>query len=259
MIFSAISSRFHIRFKDRESAANLLAKAIEDLLKQKIQREESVAVRLDEERNNTIILGIPRGGVVLAEIIARKLHCEFDMIIPRRILAPTSKELAIGAVMEDGTSYLNSDLIGELKVSQRYIEEEKFKEIEEIGRRKSLYCNMASAEGQVKLSNNTKEIMKGAYKNRIVILVDDGIATGATLIVAPRWIRMRQPKYLVIAAPVAPRETRDVLVREADEIEIITSPSKSQFKGVAQFYRDFRPVEDEQVIEIMRRKSLSKS
>src|SRR5919107_5096599 len=113
-IFESITSKFQFRLKDRANAANILGEALKDVIKNK------------EERKASIVLGIPRGGVIVGDIIARKLSCEFDIIIPRKLRAPHSEELAIGAVMEDDTTtYLNDTLVKELEVSQEYIEKEK--------------------------------------------------------------------------------------------------------------------------------------
>jgi putative phosphoribosyl transferase len=95
IIFDKISSKFQLRLKDRDNAANILGEALKDVIKK------------EQERKDSIVLGIPRGGVIVGDIIARKLACEFDIIIPRKLRAPHSGEIAIGAVMEDGTTYLN--------------------------------------------------------------------------------------------------------------------------------------------------------
>src|ERR687890_489516 len=126
-IFDRISSKFQLKLKDRAAAANILAEALKDIIKQ------------EQERKDSIVLGIPRGGVIVGDIIARKLSCEFDIIIPRKLRAPHSEELAIGAVMEDGTTYFNDILVKELEVSQQYIEKEKVDQILEVKRISLLY------------------------------------------------------------------------------------------------------------------------
>jgi putative phosphoribosyl transferase len=229
MIFESISSKFQLKLKDRANAANILGEALKDVIKNK------------EERKASIVLAIPRGGVIVGDIIARKLSCEFDIIIPRKLRAPHSEELAIGAIMEDGTTYLNDILVKELEISQEYIEKEKAKQIQEIRRRSSLYRN---SREKYELRNN-----------KYVILADDGAATGATVIAAARWITKsnNNPKRLIIAIPVAPKETKESLNREADHVEVIISPSTSNFKSVGQYYQDFNPLTDEQVIDIIKR------
>jgi putative phosphoribosyl transferase len=231
MIFESISSKFQIKLKDRANAANILGEALKDVIKNK-------------ERKASIVLGIPRRGVIVGDIIARKLSCEFDIIVPRKFRAPHSEELAIGAVIEDGTTYLNNILVRELEVSQEYIEKEKAYQIQEIKRRSSLYRN---SQDKYELINN----------NKYVILADDGAATGATVIAAARWIKKNKttnnPKRLIIAIPVAPKETLNLLKNESDHVEAIACPSTSNFKSVGQYYQSFEPITDEQVIEIMKR------
>jgi putative phosphoribosyl transferase len=165
IIFDKISSKFQLRLKDRANAGSILGEALKDVIKK------------EQERKDSIVLGIPRGGVIVGDIISRKLACEFNIIIPRKLRAPHSGELAIGAVMEDGTTYLNNELIRELEISQEYIEKEKIEQIEEIKRRYSLYQNVRRREYQ--------------FKDKTVILADDGAATGATIIAAARWIKKR--------------------------------------------------------------------
>ena len=240
MIFESISSKFHLRFKDRTNAGNILA----DVLKDKIKKDE---------RPYSIVLGIPRGGVVVADIVANKLSCHFDIVIPRKLGAPHNEEVAIGAVMEDGTTYLNEEIVRILEVSKEYIEKEKAKQIQEIKRRTSLYHGSQSYE----LSN---------MKN--IVLVDDGAATGATIIAAARWIRRRRTlqkqkpghhnigNRLIIAIPVAANDTVDLFKKEADHVEVIITPSTYSFRSVGQYYQSFEQVEDEQVMQIMKSRGL---
>jgi putative phosphoribosyl transferase len=227
MIFDKITSKFQLKLKSREAAASILGEALKEIIK-------------DGERKNSIVLGIPRGGVIIADIVAAKLSCEFDIIIPRRLGAPHNDEVTIGAIMEDGTTYRNDDLIKELEISQGYIEKEKADEIEEIRRRTSLYRNGRS-ERQI--------------KDKTLILVDDGAATGATLIAAARWLRTQRlnPKHIVIGLPISPKNTLNLLKQEADYVVVITSPSPSSFRSVEQYYQNFEPVPDEAVIQLMKK------
>ncbi len=232
-IFDRISSKFQLKLKDRAAAANILAEALKDVIKD------------EQGRKDSIVLGIPRGGVIVGDIIARNLSCEFDIIIPRKLRAPYSEELAIGAIMEDGTTYLNDTLVKELEISQEYVEKEKADQILEIKRRSSLY----------RRKDYTAREDYNTINGKTVILVDDGAATGATVNAAATWIKKTSnPSYLIIALPVAPKETLNLLKKEADYIEVITSPSTSNFKSVEQYYQSFEPVTDQQVIQIMMRK-----
>ena len=187
------------------------------------------------DTNQAIVLGIPRGGIIIAEIVARKLSAELDVAMGRKLGAPENPELAIGAIMADGTTYTNEYLIKALKLSEDYVEGEKARQLSEIRRRTTLYRK------------------KGDYKirDRIVILTDDGIATGATIIAAARWIRKQNPKYLIIAVPVAPTQTVDMLRQEADAVDVILSPDT--LNSVGQFYENFDAVADDEVREILSR------
>jgi putative phosphoribosyl transferase len=243
MKFDSLKDKIQLRFKNREFAASILTGALEDSFKK---------LKIDKKRDTLLILGIPRGGIVVADIVVSKLEsssfiCEFDMIIPRKLGAPGNQEIAIGAVMEDGTSHLNEDLITELDISQEYIENEKTRQLQEIKRRKTLYRN----------SNYNKE--EYDIDNKIVIIVDDGAATGATLIAATRWIRNRRhQKKLIIAVPVATKHTVEILKKECDVVITGTTASSiATFKSVAQFYQDFKPVDDENVIEVCKRHGLA--
>jgi putative phosphoribosyl transferase len=229
-ILSGKERLLHLNFKDRVGAGVVLGNVLRFTVKKK------------GKDDRILVLGIPRGGVIVADIVARKLNADFDIVIPRKLTAPDNKENAIGAVMEDGSLYLDDFLVNSLKISQEYIEKEKQEQLQEIERRKALFRPS---------SNNNKEYN---IKDRIVVLVDDGIATGATVIAAARWIRKQQPRQLIIAAPVAQPQAADLLKREADAVEIISSPSN--FGSVNQFYQNFDQVTDERVIEILKNRSL---
>jgi predicted phosphoribosyltransferase len=175
---------------------------------------------------------------VVADVVATKMSytTDFDIVIPRKLTAPGNQEIAIGAIMEDGTCYTNDDLMKELEIGQDHIEKEKLRQIEEIRRRKSLYRNS-------KKNYN----MQG----RIVILINDGAATGVTIIAAARWVRKQNPTKLIIAIPVTSKDTVELLKRECDLVVTGTTPPVSTFKSVGQYYQEFKPVEDEQVVDIM--------
>jgi putative phosphoribosyl transferase len=233
-MFESLINKFQLRLKDRTSAGNLLAESLKDFMKKE---------RLTDD-DDIVILGIPRGGVITADVIAQKLNAvKFDIVIPRKLAAPHNQELAIGAVVVDGTTYLNENLIKMLEIQSEYLEKVKKEQIDEIRRRIGLYR-------QPGLGYN---ISAGS----IVILADDGAATGATLIAAARWIRKNYGhKKLIIALPIAPKDAVSLLKKEADHVEVITSPFTSNFRSVGQYYRDFNPVKDEQVIGIMKNRNL---
>jgi putative phosphoribosyl transferase len=228
-LFNSIKDKFQLRFKNRVFAANILAGVVQDRLKEE---------KIETDKNNLLVLGIPRGGVIVADIVASKIDkSDFDIIVSRKLTAPHNSELAIGAIMEDGTTYLNDDLVRDLEVNQEYMEREKEKQISEIRRRKILYRSVLYGE-TIKEKSNT------------VIIVDDGAATGATLIAASRWIKKNSPKSrLMIGLPVAPKKTIELLQKECDYV-VVASAISTGFGGVANYYEDFRQVTDEEVMQI---------
>jgi putative phosphoribosyl transferase len=230
MIFSGIIDRFQLKFEDREAAGNILAESLKSSIKK-------------EERKNVLVLGIPRGGVIIGWTIANKLSCDFGIIVPRKLHAPHNEELAIGALMEDGTTYLNETIVKELEISPEYIKKEKLDQLEEIRRRIQLYSAKTFNWNQNDLSGKT------------VILADDGAATGATIIVAVRYIKTnKNPRKLIIAIPISPKGTINTLKKEdIDQIEIITSPQNRNFVSIEQYYQHFDQITDRQVIEIIQR------
>jgi predicted phosphoribosyltransferase len=202
-----------------------------------------------EERKNVIVFGIPRGGIVVADIIARKLKTDnFDFIISRKLTTPHNIENAFGAIMEDGvTTFIDNRIVETLSISNDYIDQEKERQLREIRKRVLLYRKSNKLMGyNNKINDSTKT----------VILVDDGAASGATLIVSARWIKERPEhnfKKLIIAIPVAPKDTASALEKECDHLEIISKPSTSNFQSVSQYFKDFKPTDDEQVLEILKK------
>ena len=213
------------KFKDREHAAELLISKLNNELK-------------DEIAKDIVVFGIPRGGVILAYTIHKNRSANyFDIVIPRKLGAPNNKELGIGAIMDKDIVYLNEYVVKALRVPQDYIETEKESQIREISRRRLLY----------RPKQNEYNI-----KDKTIILVDDGAATGATLVVSARWIRKRNPKKIIIAIPVAPNETVKLLKNEVDQVVTILIPPTSNFTSVAQFYDNFEEITDDKVVKIMK-------
>jgi putative phosphoribosyl transferase len=214
---------FQIKFRDRFAAGEIVA---------------SMVGNYKENRHGVTVLGIARGGVVVADPIAEKLNADLDIIVSRKLRSPHNSENAIGAIMHDGSVYLDtSSLKTQHDISNEYIAMEKLEQKREIERRLRVY------------RPNQREYK---IKDKIVILVDDGIATGATVIAAARWIKKYKPKRLIIASPVAPKGVVKTLKNEADEIEVIRNPSN--FKTVEQFYQYFYAISDDQILEIAKRR-----
>lgn len=181
-------------------------------------------------RDNVIVLGIPRGGVVVGHEVAEALDLPLDVYITRKIGAPRNPELAIGAVASDGTLILDHELANRLGVSQDYIDRESERQTQEIKRRTSEYRG---------------ELPDLELKGKVVILADDGVATGATTLATIQAIRAQEPAKLVLAVPVGPRDTIQRLRREVDELYCLHAPEI--FWAVGAFYNVFDQTSDEEV------------
>ncbi len=183
-----------------------------------------------------IVLAIPRGGVVVGFEIARALELPLDVIIPHKLGAPDNPELAIGAVAEDGTTILDDNLVTYMGVSQDYIQEEGQRQREEIQRRLKLY---------------RQDIPYPDLKGRDVIVVDDGIATGATMKAALKSVRNRGAASVIVAVPVGPPSTIRELKNLADRVVCLFMPE--YFQAIGQFYTDFSQTSDTEVIGLLKR------
>jgi putative phosphoribosyl transferase len=187
------------------------------------------------DRKNVIVLGIPRGGVILANGLARNLHAELDVVLTRKIRAPYDRELAIGAVTEDGKVYLNQPIVSTLGLSKEYIDRETHVQLDQIRQRKARYRAV---------------LEKKPLNGRVVILTDDGVATGATMQAAIWACRAESPKRLILALPVAPPDALEPLARDAQEVVCLCAPSN--FLAISQFYRHFEQVEDERIVNVLK-------
>jgi putative phosphoribosyl transferase len=185
-----------------------------------------------------IVLALPRGGVAVGFEIARALDAPLDVVLVRKIGVPWQPELALGAVSDgaEAETFIDAALAKELPLPPRYVEEETARQLEEIERRRGIYC-----AGRPPLD----------IKGRTAILVDDGIATGATMRVALRAARRRAPARLVLAVPVAPPETLAELGEEADEAVCLDTPY--MLGAIGFYYRDFHQMSDAEVTELLAR------
>ena len=234
-VFSLKDGSF-IKIKDWYNAAVVLSSFLKDQIK-------------NISSDNIIILGIPKGGVIMAETISNKLHIPYDIILVKKLRAPHDEELAIGAIIEDGYLYLNDNVINSLNISKDYIEEEKAKQIEEIRLKNKLYQPYSNFVNFSEKKNAINKIIS----NKTVIVVDDGSASGATLIVLLKWLKEKNTKKVIVAITVAPKETIKLLKKETKDIETILTPSHN-FKNVSQYYQDFTQITDEQVLKILKEK-----
>jgi putative phosphoribosyl transferase len=183
----------------------------------------------------TVVLGIPRGGLIVAERVAGALGASLDVVLARKIGAPGNPEYALGAVSENGQLVLSGDapLLGADPLS---LERERVRQWVEVTRRAKAYRAIRSP---VPLAGRT------------VIVVDDGLATGVTMQAALRTVRRENPSRLVAAVPVAPQDTLDRLEPDADSVISLWTPEP--FAAVGQFYRNFDQVDEERVLELLRR------
>lgn len=183
-----------------------------------------------------VVLALPRGGVPVAFEIALALDAPLDVVLVRKLGAPLQPELAIGAVVEGAPpEVVMGEEVASARASSSYISAEIARQTKEIARRRTLY---ARPGGPVPV------------KGRTVIVVDDGIATGATMRAALLAVRRREPAWLVVAAPVAAADTASMLAREADEaVYLIVS---ERMGAIGLFYEDFRQLEDEEVSDLLR-------
>lgn len=212
--------RSSVQFADREDGGRRLAAAL-------------TAYRSDA---NAIVLGLPRGGVVTAAAIAEALGLPLDVLVVRKLGTPGQEELAMGAVGPGGIRVLNEDVVGSLRISDAQIEAETRHETEELERREALF---RSGHAPLQL------------EGKIVILVDDGLATGSTMAAAVSVVRRHHPAKIVLAVPVAPIDTVERFEPLVDELVCLETPSP--FYAVGSWYSDFTQVEDDEVVRILER------
>jgi len=204
-------------FNDRVEAGNLLARELEQ-----------------SRGKSPVILGVPRGGVVVAREVADVLAGDLDIVLSRKLGTPGHPELAMGSLAEDGTVFLNEDVVSSLGVRDA-VQRERDHQMTEIRRRSDLI---------------RRTIPKIALKGRIVVVVDDGAATGATMQAALWAARHEDPQRLIAAVPVASDHALQRLSQVADEVVCLRKPAL--FYAVGQAYREFSQVEDNDVLRLLR-------
>ena len=204
-------------FRDRDHAAHQLAEKLASY-----------------KGKNPLVLAIPRGAVPMAKIIADALEGEFDVVLVRKLRAPFNPEFAIGSVDESGWTYV-AEYAPSAGGTKEYIESEKETQMETMRRRRAQYTPIRPPIDPA---------------GRTVIIIDDGLATGATMISALHATRAKNPAKLVCAVPVSPPDTLQKVEALADEVVCLEAPEG--FSAVGQFYMSFPQVEDEEVVEILR-------
>ncbi|MDI6853878.1 MAG: phosphoribosyltransferase [Deltaproteobacteria bacterium] len=206
-----------MRFRDRVDAGRRLA-----------------ALLAKYKNQNAVVYALPRGGVPVAKEIARKLHCPLDLVIIRKIGHPGNPEYALGAIAEDGLLVVDEEDLA--RVDPKWFEAEKEKQIHEAIRRRKLYLG-----GREPISATGK----------IAIVVDDGIATGSTMLAAVKKIKQEKPEKIVVAVAVSPKETAQRFAEEVDEFVAVTIP-EIFWGAIGYYYDDFSQVSDEGVIALLK-------
>jgi predicted phosphoribosyltransferase len=204
-------------FTNRIEAGQLLADKLEKLLSRK-----------------PVALGIPRGGCIVANQIALRLKADLDVVLTHKLGAPSNQELAVGAVSENGQLFVNKAVAPYVGADDRYIEQEKARQLREIAHKVKMYRAV---------------LPKVPLNGRVVIVTDDGVATGATMQAALWVIRQENPEQLILALPVGPEETVTKLSQDADETVCLRTPP--YFDALGRFYRGFNQVEDEDLLKLL--------
>jgi putative phosphoribosyl transferase len=213
-----ILSRDSVPFRNRMEAGFILAQELKRFV-----------------HDRPVVVGIPRGGVVVAAQVAMELDCELDIILSRKLGAPGNPEFAMGAVTEDGTVFINERAFPEIDEQDPYVQQEREQQMSEIERRRSMFRVIRP---------------KVSFTGRTVILVDDGIATGSTMEAALWSARNERPKLLIAALPVSPAESLDKLTADADFVLCVRV--SEQFSAVGQFYEEFPQIPDTFVVALLK-------
>ncbi len=212
-------------FEDRYHAGELLAKKLS---------------KLKFDRTRTRVVAIPRGGVAVASVVCQRLSIPLSIIVIKKLSAPFNPELAIGATASFGKPVLDRWLIADLSVSADYLKKEIIKKKKEAKARER-YLGLSVADKD--------------YFGRVVIVIDDGLATGQTAKAAAKMIRAFEPSKLILAIPCASPETIELVKNEYDKV--VCLEISGNLMAVGQFYRDFKPITDEEVKSILATIALS--
>ncbi|MDT8404735.1 phosphoribosyltransferase [Sulfuriflexus sp.] len=193
---------------------------------------QELASRIDRE--DLLILALPRGGVPVAYELAVKFDVPLDLMLVRKLGTPGYVELAMGAIASGGVRVLNEDIVSSLGITSEVIDKVSREEEKELARREQVYRGKRP---------------RPKIENQQVLLVDDGIATGATMRAAIAALRQQKPRRIIIAVPVAPPDTIRLLRNEADEVVCLATPEP--FMAIGNWYADFNQVTDEEVRQLL--------
>lgn len=211
-----------MRYRDRADAGVKLAAAVR-------------AAHPELPGGPGLVLGVPRGGVVVAAVVAKALDLELDVVVARKLGAPANPELAVGAIAAGGARWINRQLLRRLGLDDLWVEAAARREEREIERRAQVYRGERPAP---------------VIADRPVIVVDDGVATGATIVAVLETIRLQHPSQLVCAVPVAPPDAVALLSASCDSVVCPLTPSF--FEAVGSWFGDFRQTSDDEVIALLR-------
>lgn len=207
-------------FEDRTQAGRLLGEALADYA----------------NRSDVVVLALPRGGVPVGFEVARMIDAPLDIMLVRKLGTPGQEELAMGAIASGGVCVLNPDIVAVIDISQETIEAVAATERQELERREQAYRGNKPPP---------------AVENHCIILVDDGLATGASMLAAVSALRQRKPASIVVAIPVAPPDTVQRLKQEADDVVCLATPEP--FSAVGRWYREFSQTSDDEVKSLLER------
>lgn len=207
------------------------------MFQDRLDAGHQLAAKLTHLRGqDVVVLALPRGGVPVAAVIAEALGAPLDLLLVRKLGAPDNRELAIGAIVDGAQPEIveNAEVMRLVGASRDYLREEAARELAELERRRRAYLGDRAAV---------------ALEGKVAVVVDDGVATGATMRAALRGVRRRAPRRVIVALPVAAPEALALLAAEADEIVCVNAPR--DLGGVGAFYRDFRQTSDAEVIRLL--------
>lgn len=210
-------------FEDRRDAGRQLAREL--------------AARADiRDAGRAVVLGVPRGGLPVGAEVARTLDAAFDVVVVRKLRSPANPELGFGAVGAGGYVDIDRDMVARLRLTEAQVEAEVRDRQETVRKRLEVYRSVVPAAD---------------FEGAVVVVVDDGVATGGTARQACAFARRGGAEKVILAVPVAPDGTRELLAADADDVVVLSTPA--EFMAVGQAYADFAQLTDEDAIEALRR------